>query len=101
MEFLLEHDPLPEQPVKLTLRIDQYSGCKLPTLYANDVPVLHFLNDGRIVIRDEETTNLPHLHKMGFAISSTLVYNPRESKRIGILETIPASNLPCTFPIHE
>lgn len=51
--------------------MEQYFRCKLPTLYANGIPILHIIPDGRICIRSEIDTNLRELQKMGFQTENT------------------------------
>ena len=65
MQFTVNKTPEP-LPVNITLALAQYCGCQLPTLYANNIPILHILEDGRICIRSFADTNMIELNKLGF-----------------------------------
>jgi hypothetical protein len=67
MRFVLKEEPV-IKPIVITLVLDEYYGAKLPTLYANDVPLLHILDDGRICVRSRESTNILKLAEMGFPL---------------------------------
>lgn len=43
--------PVPE-PVTITLTMEQYYGGMFPTIRANGVALAHFLDDGRLCIRE-------------------------------------------------
>jgi hypothetical protein len=68
MQFTVDAKVIPVQPVDITLKLDQYCGAMLPTLYANNIPVLHILDDGRIVLRSKGETNVNELRRLGFAL---------------------------------
>lgn len=44
------------KPLKITLSMEQYFGAMLPTLKVEGISVLHFLEDGRIALRDNLTS---------------------------------------------
>lgn len=41
------------KPVEITLELEQYSECMLPTIRVNNVAIAHFLPDGRLCIRND------------------------------------------------
>ena len=82
-----EINPNQNELVNITLSLEAFCGCKLPVLYANNVKLLHILPDGRIVIHDKTTTNIPYLESLGFKITTKPL---GEIKR---LTTIFASDL--------
>ena len=64
MRFTIDNDGSPL--VRLSLKSMQYFEKQLPTLCANDIPLLHILPDGTIVLRTCTELNSPELRRLGF-----------------------------------
>lgn len=70
-KYTLKKESFPT-PLEVTLTMEQYFGCELPTLKIQGITVLHLLDDGRIVLRDNlRVEDYKYLQEMGMQMGNT------------------------------
>lgn len=90
MKFNIPENPDEKKPVDISLKMSSYfGGCFLPTLYANGIPILHILEDGRICLREGKDTNPEALALMGFDIE---VPSHRDPARVRVVPSYQLDN---------
>lgn len=53
IQYEVETSPI--QKVIVSLAMEAYCGCELPTIRLNGIAIAHFLPDGRLCLRDNST----------------------------------------------